>query len=224
MTTDADSGKKRVFIVDDHPLVREWLAALINQQSDLMVCGEAGSASEGLHLISAAKPHAAVVDISMEGGSGIELIKGIKAVCPEVVVTVLSVHDELIYGERALRAGARGYTMKREATGNVLQAIRSVLKGELYISEKIAVALAKKYVEGKPPATVSPVEILSDRELEVFELLGRGWATRQIANEMRISFRTVQAFCARIKEKLNLASATELLQEAMRWHDSQQKG
>jgi DNA-binding NarL/FixJ family response regulator len=223
MPTDADSGKKRVFIVEDHPLVREWLAALINQQSDLMVCGEAGSASEGLQRIPVAKPQVAVVDISMEGGSGIELIKNIKAICPEVMVTVLSVHDELIYGERALRAGARGYTMKREATTNVLQAIRSVLKGELYVSQKVAAAMAEKYVGGKPAATGTPAELLSDRELEVFELLGRGCTTRQIVEEMHISFRTVQAFCARIKEKLKLSNATEMLREAMRWHDSQQK-
>jgi DNA-binding NarL/FixJ family response regulator len=224
MTPEADSQKSRVFIVDDHPLVREWLAALINQQPDLMVCGEAGSASECLDLILAANPHVAVVDISMEGGSGIELIKNIKAACPDVVVTVLSVHDELNYAERALRAGARGYTMKREATANVLQAIRSVLKGELRVSEKIAAIIAGKYAGGNPMAANSAAELLSDRELEVFELLGRGCATRKIASEMHISFRTVQAFCARIKEKLNLASATELLHEAMRWHDSQQKG
>ena len=130
ITPDADSGKKRIFIVDDHPLVREWLATLIDQQSDLKVCGQAGSASEGLGLIATAKPHVAIVDISMEGGSGIELIRDIKVTCPEVAAIVLSMHEEGIQVERALRAGARGYIMKREATKNVLQAIRCVLKGE----------------------------------------------------------------------------------------------
>jgi|HubBroStandDraft_1064217.scaffolds.fasta_scaffold509008_1 DNA-binding NarL/FixJ family response regulator len=220
-TPDPDSPKRRIFIVDDHPLVREWLATLINQQSDLKVCGEAGSASEGIKLIPAVKPHVAVVDISMEGGSGIELIKDLKALCPEVLVIVLSMHDEGLYRERALRAGARGYVMKREATKTVLQAIRCVLEGKLYLSDKLARKLAGELVEGKTAATASPVELLSDRELEVFQLLGRGLGTRQIAEEMHVSFRTVQTFSARIKEKLNLTSATELLRVAMRWNDSQ---
>src|SRR5208283_2221511 len=138
----ADRGKKRVFIVDDHPLVREWLATLINQQSDLEVCGEAGSASEGLERIPAAKPHVAVVDISMEGGSGIELIKNIKAICPKVEVVVFSVHDEALYAERAFRSGARGYIMKREATKHVLQAIRCVLEGKIYLGNKLVEMMA----------------------------------------------------------------------------------
>jgi DNA-binding NarL/FixJ family response regulator len=220
MTPDADSQKKSILIVDDHPLVREWLATLINQQSDLKVCGEAGSASDGLKLIATVKPHVAIVDISMEGGSGIELIKNIQATCSEVIVIVLSMHDEVLYRERALRAGARGYVMKREATKNVLRAIRCVLEGKLYLSGKTAKMMAGKMVAGQTPAADSLVR-LSDRELEVFHLLGRGFSTRQIAEEMHISFRTVQAFCARIKGKLNLSSATELLREAMRWHNSQ---
>src|SRR5580658_9889121 len=173
---ESNIGKKRIFLVDDHPLVREWLATLINQQSDLRVCGEAVSAAEALQFISTAKPHLAIVDISMEGGSGIELIKTIRAICPvipEVVIIVLTMHDEALYCERALRAGARGYIMKRDATKNVLQAIRCVLKVELYISEKMAMMMAERFVEGKPPLTKSPVEMLSDRELEVFQLLGR---------------------------------------------------
>jgi DNA-binding NarL/FixJ family response regulator len=225
MTPDKERQKKRVFIVDDHALVREWLATLINQQSDLKVCGEAASAAEGLRTIATAKPHVAIVDISMEGGSGIELIKNIKATCPvlpEVAVIVLTMHDELLYCERALRAGARGYVMKREATKNVLQAIRCVLKGEMYLSEKMARMMAERFVGAKPAAGASQFEILSDRELEVFRLLGRGYSTRQIAEQMAVGFKTVQSFRARIKEKLKLANATELLREAIRWHDSQQ--
>jgi DNA-binding NarL/FixJ family response regulator len=224
LTSKGDGGKKRVFIVDDHALVREWLAALINQQSDLKVCGEAASAAEALTLLGSAKPHVAIVDVSMQGGSGIELIKTIKAICPvlpEIAVIVLSMHDEILYCERALRAGARGYVMKREATRNVLQAIRCVLKGEMYLSDKMAKIMAEKYVEGKSPATVSPVELLSDRELEVFQFLGRGLGTRQIAEELHVAFKTVQSLNARIKQKLKLTNANELVREAVRWHESQ---
>jgi DNA-binding NarL/FixJ family response regulator len=213
--------KTKVLLVDDHPLVREWLANLINQQADLEVCGEASNASTALELIGTAKPAIAVVDISMEGGSGIELIKNIKALHPGVIVIVLSMHDEMLYAERALRAGARAYIMKREATRKVLLAIRAVLEGKLYVSDKVNAAMAEKFVEGRSAVTDSPVERLSDRELEVFQLLGRGLSTRQISEDLNVSFKTVQAYCARIKEKLNLTNATELLREAIRWHDAQ---
>src|ERR1700733_5827865 len=200
--------KAKVLLVDDHPLVREWLATLINQQTDLQVCGEADSAPKALGMIGTVNPDVAIVDISMEGGSGIELIKNIKASHPDVLVIVLSMHDEALYAERALRAGARGYIMKREATKGVLQAIRCVLGGKLYLSEKMAAMLAEKFVDGRPKAEVSVIEKLSDRELEVFQLLGRGYSTRRIAEELHVSFKTVQAFCARIKDKLKLSSAT----------------
>jgi DNA-binding NarL/FixJ family response regulator len=213
--------KAKVLLVDDHPLVREWLANLINQQSDLQVCGEADSAPKALQMAGAVNPDVAIVDISMEGGSGLELIKNIKASHPGVMVIVLSMHDEALYGERALRAGARGYIMKREATKRVLEAIRSVLGGKLYLSDKMAMLMAEKFVDGRPKTEGSVIEKLSDRELEVFQLLGRGYSTRQIADELHVSFKTVQSFCARIKEKLNFANATELLSEAVRWHDRQ---
>jgi DNA-binding NarL/FixJ family response regulator len=215
--------KAKVLLVDDHPLVREWLANLINQQSDLQVCGEADSAPKALQLIGVANPEVAIVDISMEGGSGIELIKNIKASHPGVRVIVLSMHDESLYGERALRAGARGYIMKREATKRVLEAIRCVLGGKLYLSDKMAMLMAEKFVDGRPTTAGSMIEKLSDRELEVFQLLGRGYSTRQIADELHVGFKTVQSFCARIKEKLDFVNATELLREAVRWHDSQQE-
>jgi DNA-binding NarL/FixJ family response regulator len=214
--------KAKVLLVDDHPLVREWLANLINQQSDLQVCGEADSAPKALQMIGMVNPEVAIVDISMEGGSGIELIKNIKASHPGVMMIVLSMHDEALYGERALRAGARGYIMKREATKRVLEAIRCVLGGKLYLSDKMAMLMAEKFVKGRPKTEGSAIEKLSDRELEVFQLLGRGYSTRQIADELRVGFKTVQSFCARIKEKLNLANAADLLREAVRWHDSQQ--
>ena len=166
-------------------------------------------------------PDVAIVDISMEGGSGIELIKNSKASHPNVKTIVLSMHDEALYAERALRAGARGYIMKREATKRVLQAIRCVLGGKLYLSDKMAMMMAEKFVDGRPSTPGSVLERLSDRELEVFQLLGRGYSSRRIAEELHVSVKTVQAFCARIKEKLGLSSATELLREATRWHDSQ---
>jgi DNA-binding NarL/FixJ family response regulator len=214
--------KIKVLLVDDHPLVREGLANLINQQADLQICGEAGNEPQALELIRTAQPHVAIVDISLESGSGIELIKSIKAMFPSVTVLVLSMHDESLYAERALRAGARGYVMKREAAKKVIEAIRCVLAGQLYVSDKIAALMAEKFVEGRPAATASPIEQLSNRELEVFQLLGLGHNTRQIADHLHVGFKTVQAYCARIKEKLKLANATELLREAIRWQESQQ--
>jgi DNA-binding NarL/FixJ family response regulator len=215
--------KTKILLVDDHPLVREWLATLINQQADLQVCGETDSAPKALQMMSEVNPEIAIVDISMEGGSGLELIKNIKASHPNVMVIVLSMHDEALYAERALRAGARGYIMKREATKRVLEAIRGVLGGKLYLSDKMAMLMAEKFVDGNIKTRGSLMEKLSDRELEVFQLLGRCYTTRQIAEELHVSFKTVQSFCARIKEKLNLTSAAELLREAVRWHDSQQE-
>jgi len=214
--------KIKVFLVDDHPLVRDGLANLINQEPGLVVCGEAGNEPEALALIATAKPAVAVVDISLEKGSGIELVKSLKAQHPEVVTLVLSMHDESLYAERSLHAGARGYIMKREAAKKIVQGILAVHSGQLYVSEKISAQLAEKFVGGRKAAG-GLVEQLSDRELEVFQLLGRGLNTRQIAEHLHVGFKTVQAYSARIKEKLNLANATELLSEAIRWSDSQQK-
>jgi DNA-binding NarL/FixJ family response regulator len=212
--------KIKILLVDDHPLVREGLANLIHQQPDLEVCGEAASQPQALQLIADAKPDIAVVDISLENGSGLELIKSIKAIHPSVAMLALSMHDESLYAERALRAGARGYLMKREAAKKVIQGIRAVLAGQLFVSEKISSLMAERFVEGRTAVT-SPVEQLSDRELEVFQLLGRGHSTRQIADHLNVGFKTVQAYCARIKEKLQLANATELLRAAMQWNAEQ---
>jgi len=214
--------KFKILLVDDHPLVREGLANLIGQQPDLEVCGEAVSEPQALELIGTVQPGVAIVDISLENGSGIELIKSIKLLHPAVTVLVLSMHDESLYAERALRAGARGYIMKREAAKKIILGIRSVLAGQLYVSDKIAAGMNEKYVEGRAAATASPIEQLSNRELEVFQLLGLGHNTRQIADHLHVGFKTVQAYCARIKEKLNLANINELLREAIRWHESQQ--
>ena len=224
MTPNLAPQPKRVFLVDDHPLVREWLTNLINQQAGLKVCGEAESGPEAREKIAALRPDVAIVDIALKDSSGIELIKDLKQSCPEVAVLVLSMHEEPHYAERALRAGARGYVMKRETTRKVIAAISQVLAGKLCVSDTIAAAMAAQYVEGKTLATSSPVEQLSDRELEVFELLGQGRTTRQIAEMLHVSIKTVQAYCARVKEKLNLGSATELLREAVRWHENTHRG
>jgi len=213
------ADKIKILLVDDHPLVREGVANLIHQQPDLEVCGEAASEPQALQLIGTTQPDVAVVDISLENGSGLELIKSIKSMHPAVAMLALSMHDESLYAERALRAGARGYLMKREAAKNVIQGIRAVLAGQLFVSEKISAMMAQRFVEGRP-ASASPIEQLSDRELEVFQLLGRGLGTRQIADHLHVGFKTVQAYCARIKEKLQLANATELLRAAMQWNEN----
>ncbi len=217
-------AKRTVFLVDDHPLVREWLINLINQQPDLTVCGEAESGPLALTAICETKPDVAIVDISLKDSSGLELIKDLKQLQPSLSVLVLSMHEESHYAERALRAGAKGYIMKRETTRKVISAIHQVLEGKPYVSEAIAAAMATQYIQGKSISTQSPAEVLSDRELEVFELLGQGRGTRLIAERLKVSVKTVQAYCARIKEKLNLASATELLREAVRWYERTHNG
>lgn len=210
--------KIKVFLVDDHPLVREGLATIINQQPDVEVCGEAETAREALAAVAAAKPDIVIVDISLANGSGLDLVKDLKAGYPELRSLVLSMHDESLYAERSLHAGARGYIMKREAAKKVVEGVRAVHGGQLYVSEKVSSSMAEKFAAGRT-AVASPVETLSDRELEVFQLLGQGQSTRQIAEHLHVGFKTVQAYCARIKEKLHLANATELLTEAVRWHD-----
>ena len=210
--------RKRIFLVDDHPLVREWLMQLIDQQPDLAVCGEAASAAAALAAVGSAGADLAIVDLSLENSAGLDLIKGLQRLTPAVPVLVLSMHDESLYAERAFRAGARGYVNKRESAQRVVEAVRRVLDGKLYVSEKAAEILATQTVRGSAPGRPA-VERLSDRELEVFEKLGQGIGTRQIADDFCVSIKTVQAYCARIKEKLNVGSATELLREAVRWHD-----
>jgi DNA-binding NarL/FixJ family response regulator len=213
--------KTKILLVDDHPLVREWLTNLINEEPDFEVCGQTGTAREALGLIGTLLPRIVVVDISLDGSSGLELIKDIKAIHPKMDTIVLSMHDEMLYAERVMRAGAAGYIMKREATSKVFDAIRTVIQGGLYFSNAANAMLAQRLVQrsgNKPTA----IEALSDRELEVFQLLGRGYSTRQISGQMNISFKTVHVFCSRIREKLNLANINELVFHAVRWHENQQ--
>ncbi len=214
----SDVRKTRVFLVDDHPLVRESLSNLINQQPDLEVCGEADDSAIAEREIDRSMPQVVIVDISLRGGSGIELIKALKTRFPDMATIVLSMHDEKIYAERAIRAGARGYVMKRESTKRIVSAIGQVLQGRLAVSEQIAASFAERFV-GRQPTGETPLETLSDRELEVFNLLGSGLETRQISEMLDVSIKTIQVYCARIKTKLGISTATELLREAVRWHE-----
>jgi DNA-binding NarL/FixJ family response regulator len=219
--TSGTTGRKhRVFIVDDHPLVREGLTNLINGQNDLLVCGEAKDSSEAIHGIAKSRPDVAIIDISLTNESGLELIKHLAKQFPQVAVVVLSMHDETLYAERALRAGARGYVMKHETSKNVLTSIRRVLAGDVYVSERIVNRMALRLTSSRRPVISSPVERLSDRELEIFQLLGQGRSTSEIAGDLNLSLKTVQAYCARAKEKFGVTSLTELLRAAIQWDDA----
>lgn len=214
--------RSRVFIVDDHPLVREGLTNLINGQDDLIVCGEAKDSAQALDGIMKARPDVAIIDISLENESGLELVKQLGNQFPQVALIVLSMHDETLYAERALRAGARGYVMKHETSKSVLASIRRVLGGGVYVSERIVNRMARRVSSAREPVASSPVERLSDRELEIFRLLGQGRTTSQIAADLNLSLKTVQAYCARAKKKFGVTSLTELLRAAMRWDDASQ--
>jgi DNA-binding NarL/FixJ family response regulator len=212
------SKKKTVFVVDDHPIVRQGLALLINREADLTVCGEAEEMHAALSAIQAAKPDILILDISLNGPDGLELLKNIRITSARLPVLVLSMHDESIYAERALRAGANGYIMKQEATEKVLVALRRLLSGEIYVSDRIANNMLRHYVRGTNVSEHSSVSDLSDRELEVFRLIGEGQGTRQIAEALHLSVKTVESYQAHIKEKLSLRSARELVQHAVQWN------
>jgi len=209
--------KNKVFLVDDHPIVRQGLTLLINQERDLTVCGEAEEMHSALQSIESAKPDIVVLDISLNGPDGLDLLKHLRSRHPKLPVLMLSMHDESIYAERTLRAGANGYIMKQEATEKVLIALRRILSNEIYVSDRIANNMLRHYVRGDQGAQSSPVTELSDRELEIFRLIGQGHTTRQIANELHLSVKTVESYQAHIKEKLCLHSARELVQHAIRW-------
>ncbi len=212
----------RVFVVDDHPLVRESLVALIDRQPDLRVCGQAADSATAFSGLLREGADVAVVDLALPGESGLELIKKLQALTPPPRVLVVSMHDESSYAERALRAGALGYVMKHETTDKVVDAIRSVSRGQPYVSASLASQLTKKFVGTRLAADLSIVGRLSDRELEIFRLVGLGRETRRIAQDLHLSIKTVQAHCAGIKDKLGLANGTELIREAVRWVDQEQ--
>jgi DNA-binding NarL/FixJ family response regulator len=216
--------RSRIFIVDDHPLVREWLGGLLRQQADFEVCGQAEDAAGALAAMAPQPPDVAIVDLSLKGGSGLDLIKDIRLRHPQTAVVVLSMYEEIYYAERALRAGALGYITKRESTTRIVEAIRQVRAGRVYGSAELLSRLAERMVGRDPPPAQGAMALLSDREIEVFQRLGRGQTTRRIATELSVSIKTVQAYCARIKGKLNLASASELMREAVRWVESENQG
>jgi DNA-binding NarL/FixJ family response regulator len=217
-----DQNRTRIFVVDDHPLVREWLSALLREQSDLEICGQADHARGALAPIMAARPHVVIVDLFLKGGTGLELIKDLREHCPTADIIVLSMHEEPTYVERALRAGARGYVTKRESTTQIVEAIRQVRRGKVFANPDLLSALAGRMVGQSMAQAPNPSEDLSDRELEVFRRLGLGVGTREIASELGLSLPTVQTYCQRIKEKLRLGSANELVREAVSWVQSQQ--
>lgn len=208
----------RIVIVDDHPLVRERLAELINREPDLMVSGEAEDRQNALETIERVQPQLAIIDLSLKNSLGIELIKDLQARSPEILILVVSMQDEMIHAERCIRAGARGYITKQEASRHVMQAIRRVLSGEIYLSRTVASQVLSRSLGHKSDTDVSSaVSLLTDRELQVFELTGKGHNTRQIAEFLQLEVKTIETYRARIKEKLSLKDGTELLQRAIHW-------
>lgn len=209
-------ARRRILIVDDHPLVRERLAEIINREPDLVVCGEAEDRHEALEAIAARSPDLVLVDLTLKSSDGLELIKDIRSRQPKMLMLVVSMHDESLYAERTIRAGARGYITKQEATRNILVAIRRVLAGHIYLNERISTQIISRLATPRA-ASDSPAELLADRELQVFELTGRGLNTRQIAARLHIGVKTVETYRARIRVKLGILDAAELLQQAIAW-------
>jgi DNA-binding NarL/FixJ family response regulator len=212
----AAADRMRVFVVDDHPIVRQGLVQMINNEPDLVVCGQGDDTFGALRAIRDVRPDLALVDVSLKDGDGIELVKELKSQGLEVPVLMLSMHDETLYAERALRAGARGYIMKQAAPETLLDAIRKVLAGEVYVSQRMGGTLLQRMVGGRTGEAVSPMDRLTDRELEVFRMIGAGQTVKEIADKLCLSAKTVEAHREHIKEKLNLKTSAELLRFAIR--------
>jgi DNA-binding NarL/FixJ family response regulator len=215
--------KTRILIVDDHPIVREGIETILNHEQDLEVCGQAEDAFGALRAIVEWKPDIAIVDISLKNSNGIDLTKTIKARYPEMSVIVLSVHDESVYAERALLAGAKGYLMKDVAAEYIVTAIRTVLRGEIYVSAAIAKKFMHVIAGDKAGIAKTAIDHLSDRELETFRLIGEGYSVSKIAEQLHLSVKTVETYRSRIKEKLGLADASQLLQYSIQWARNQNK-
>jgi DNA-binding NarL/FixJ family response regulator len=217
-----EKRKFRIVLVEDHPIVRQGLAQLINLQPGLSVIGEAESAAKALDLVRANKPDLVILDVSLPKTNGLELIKQLKAEKPNLPMLVISMHDETLYAERALRAGARGYVMKKEPSEKMLLAINRVLKGEIYVSDRMKQKMLQHLVNNQiPEENTSPLDHLSDRELEVFQLLGNGFATRQIAEQLNLSIKTIESYRENLKLKLSVKSGAELIQHAIQWMKSE---
>jgi DNA-binding NarL/FixJ family response regulator len=219
--TGPPATKRRILLVDDHPMTREGLAANVSRQTDLEVCGEAGNPAEAMSALARLKPDLMVTDMTMPGRSGIEFIKDAHSLLPDLPILVLSMHDEMLYAERALRAGARAYLMKDAGSAKVLEVIRLVLSGQSYVSAQMSARLLDAITGRRPRGSTSPIEKLSDREFEVFRLLGSGKSTKEVAEALHLSPKTVDVHRGRIKEKLQLKDATSLLHHAVRWVETQ---
>ena len=217
----AKTKKNRVYLVDDHPIVRQGLIKLIEQEEGLEVCGEAGRVSEALPAIRELDPDVILVDISLEDSNGLELIKLIDDLGLQIPMLVLSMHDESLYAEHALRAGASGYVMKQAASNTLIQAIEKVMDGEIYVSKNMSSQMLKMAFRSGSEEARTGAELLSLRELEVFELIGRGNSTREIAEQLNLSVKTIETYRAHIKDKLQLRSGTELMQRAIHWVENE---
>jgi DNA-binding NarL/FixJ family response regulator len=218
----AASKRTRILLVDDHPMMRQGLAALIGSEPDLEICGQAENAAKAMAALAAHPTDLVLLDLTLPDKNGVEVIKDLRALHPAVRVLVVSMHDEAIYAERVLRAGARGYIMKQEGGPKLLQAIREVLAGQISVSEKVSARILELF-SGRSSGA-SPMEKLTDREFEVFQLIGQGLATRQIAAKLHLSVKTVEVHRLHIKEKLAIASAPELVRFAVRWVEAQGRG
>lgn len=216
--------KKQILIVDDHPMMRQGLAQLIEAEKDLAICGEAENAERALHIVGSLKPDLVLADISLPGKNGLELIKDFQAILPGLPVLVISMHDESLYAERVLRAGGRGYIMKQEGGKKLMEAIRQVISGKIYVSEKMSSEILEIFSGRRANAENSMLEKLSDREFEIFQLIGQGKGTREIAEQLHLSIKTVDVHRANIKGKLKLQSLPELIRFSVRWADAQGKG
>ena len=222
MSMSKTQTKTQVLIVDDHPMVRDWLAQMIRREPDLTVCGEASDAAGALRAIATLKPDMAIVDLTMRDSHGTELVREIGQRFKELPVLVLSMHDESLYAERALRAGAKGYIMKQVATESLLAAIRKILRGGIYVSDGMAARMLHQFANRSGQTERSPLAELSDRELEVFRLIGEGQGTREIAELLHVSMKTVESYQAHLKEKLCLRNSRELVQRAIHWVSTNQ--
>ncbi|TAL33655.1 MAG: response regulator transcription factor [Spirochaetes bacterium] len=209
--------KKRLFIVDDHKIFREGLSLLIGREPDLEICGEAEEADAALKDVIKLKPHLILLDITLKNSNGLEFIRDLQKTMPEIPVLILSMHDEIFYAERAIKAGAKGYVMKHEPAGTLMDAIHKVLDGKIYLSGKMTERAVELFSETMKNVASSPIESLSNRELQVFELIGRGYTTYQIAKETNLNIKTIGTYREKIKAKLNLKSATELTKYAIHW-------
>ncbi len=219
-TKSINTRKQKVFIVDDHPIVRSGLTDLINRQEDLAVCGEAEDVSGALEAVANRKPDIVIADLTLGFDSGLRLMENLKCSQRTIPILVLSMHDETVYAERCLKAGARGYIMKEEKPSTVLSAIRSVLNGELYISDKLGKKFLLKFVSNKFEGSSSPVDILSNRELEIYNLLGKGLDKHKIAKQLHLSIKTVETYMEHVKKKMNYKNSRELMMNAIQWTSS----